>query len=59
MQIEVDLKRNNCHYEQCRHYEDGMCLNDKARRDCLDIALAVLCIEDKFDVEREIGTDNN
>lgn len=44
MQIEIDLKRNDCHFDQCRNYEDGKCLNDEDRKGCVEIAMAVLCI---------------
>ena len=54
MQIKIDLKGNNCHFEQCRHYEDGKCLSDEARKDCLDIALAVLCINDEVANEKRL-----
>lgn len=47
MQIETDITKNNCHFEQCRNYHEGKCLNGKARKDCLEIALAVLCATEK------------
>lgn len=47
----LDLKGNKCRYENCRHYYNGKCLDKRARKDCLEIALAVLCIdmEDKHE----------
>lgn len=47
LNLEINLRENKCRFEQCVHYEDGECLNDAARKNCLDIALAVLCCEDK------------
>lgn len=41
----IDLKSNNCNFEQCQNYEDGKCLNKDDRRNCLEIAMAVLCID--------------
>lgn len=51
-QIRIDLKENNCRFEQCRYFDNGKCLNDDARKMCLDIAFAVLCIDMETDDER-------
>ena len=47
MQVNINIEKNNCQFEQCRYYEDGICLSDEARRDCVEIATAVLCISDE------------
>lgn len=59
MQVDIDIAKNNCHFEQCRHYLDGECQNNEARKDCIEIAVSVLCIEDILDDKREDRTDNN
>lgn len=52
MTVEIDLKSNKCNFPECRHYEQGECCDKKSRKDCLDIALAVLCLnEDIADEE--------
>lgn len=44
MRVDIDIKNNRCDFEQCVHHYDGICINNQARKDCLEIALAVLCI---------------
>lgn len=43
--ISENIKSNKCQFEQCRNYEDGYCLNDEDRKNCIEIATAVLCID--------------
>lgn len=54
MRIKVDLKGNSCQFEQCVNYYEGICLNDQARKDCLDIALAVLCVNKEVANEKRL-----
>lgn len=49
MQIETDLTKNHCQYKKCRHWNEGKCLNAKARKDCIDVALAVLFAREKIE----------
>ena len=56
-QIRIDLKENNCRFEQCRHFDNGKCLNDDARKMCLEIAFAVLCIDTEINNERISSED--
>lgn len=49
MQIEVDVTKNDCNYEQCRYFAYGKCHSRRARKDCLEIALAVLCLNEVID----------
>ena len=42
MQIDVDITKPDCQYKECRYWRDGKCINDNARKECLDIALSVL-----------------
>ncbi len=46
MIIETDLKSNECHFENCIHFEDRMCRDRESREYCIEIALAVLCADD-------------
>lgn len=46
MLIEIDTTKNDCRYEYCKHYDEGKCLDDNARKDCLEIAMAVLCVSE-------------
>ena len=53
MQGKINLKSNKCNFKECRNYEDGQCLNEKDREFCLEVALAVLCLnEDDITDER-------
>ena len=47
MLVNIDIKSNKCNFEQCRYFDAGVCLNDEARKDCVEIATAVLCINDE------------
>ena len=47
--VEIDYKSNRCNFPECIHYESGICADMKARKDCLDIALAVLCLNNEED----------
>lgn len=44
VRVDIDIKNNKCDFENCVHHHDGICINNQARKDCLEIALAVLCI---------------
>ncbi len=44
MEINIDVKSNKCNFEYCRNHKDGECQDKKARKDCLEIALSVLCV---------------
>lgn len=45
MLINVDLTSMECHFENCRYYENGMCLDKESREYCIEIALATLCAD--------------
>ena len=45
MQVNVNIGSNRCDYEFCIFFDEGRCRNKEARRECLEIATAVLCIE--------------
>jgi hypothetical protein len=44
MRINLEIPKDDCDFEFCRYFEDGKCLSESARKDCLEIALAVLCV---------------
>ena len=52
MLVDLNINNNKCQFEHCRHFENGECLDDKARKDCVDIAMAVLCIKDEVKNEQ-------
>ena len=54
MVAEIDLKSNECGFPECRHYEQGTCNSKEHRKECIDIALSVLCIDEVID-ERDDG----
>nr|DAI88273.1 MAG TPA: hypothetical protein [Caudoviricetes sp.] len=45
MKVDIDLQSNKCNFPECQEYEDGVCTSEEHRKDCLDIALAVLCLD--------------
>lgn len=46
MLVNININDNKCNYVECVHYLDGECQDDAARKDCIDIAKGVLCIEE-------------
>ncbi len=46
MRIEADLASMKCHFENCIHYEEGICRDKESREYCIEIALAVLCADE-------------
>ena len=52
VRVDINIKSNKCDFEQCVNYHDGICFNDQARKDCVDIATAVLCIKEVTDEGR-------
>lgn len=57
MNIKVDINDNRCNFEQCRYYENHICLDEKARRECLGIAFDVLCVDTEKIDEWKCGKD--
>ena len=50
LNVKVDLNDKHCNFVNCVHYENGVCRNKESRKDCVEIAMAVLCInEDESD----------
>lgn len=35
-----------CNFTTCRYNKDGSCQNEEARKECVEIAKAVLCIKE-------------
>lgn len=46
MTIEANLASMECHFENCIHYEEGICRDKESREYCIEIALAVLCADE-------------
>ena len=34
-----------CHFKNCIHHADGYCHSEEHRKDCLEIALGILCMD--------------
>jgi hypothetical protein len=45
VRVDINIKSNKCDFEQCVNHYEGICLNKQARKDCVDIAIAVLCLD--------------
>ena len=45
MYAEIDIEHQKCKYPECRHYEDGVCNDENARKDCIAIAMAVMNVD--------------
>lgn len=52
MIIETDLASNECHFENCIHFEDQVCKDRESREYCIEIALAVLNVERETDGDK-------
>lgn len=46
MVINFDEKSKKCNFSFCRCYENGTCTGSEERKLCLEIAFAVLGVED-------------
>lgn len=57
MLVNIETNGNRCNFEFCRHYLDGECQDEKARKECEDIAYAVLCIDVENEDERNDSKD--
>lgn len=44
LNIRIDTADNKCQYENCVNFDNGVCLSEESRKDCIEIALAVFCI---------------
>lgn len=47
----IDTETDRCNFPFCRFHVDGICHSEEHRKDCLDIALAVLCLDKKGEDE--------
>ena len=56
MTVEIDVKSNRCNFPECRHYVNGECTSEEHRKDCLEIAIAVLCLDKEIPDVRECET---
>ena len=37
---------NNCNLTTCRYNKDGKCTNQEKRKECVDVSMKVLCLEE-------------
>lgn len=49
LNIRIDTADNKCQYENCVNFDNGVCLSEESRKDCIEIALAVFCINKEND----------
>ena len=54
-----EKEKIRCNYEQCIHHEDGYCLDNNARRDCVEIALSVLCLNKEPECETTVEVNTS
>lgn len=40
------LSFNSCNLTTCRYNQDGQCTNKHARKECVELCVKVLCLED-------------
>lgn len=36
---------NKCNLASCRYNQNGICQNEDKRKECVEVAMAVLCLE--------------
>lgn len=40
-------KDNKCNFSTCRYNQDGICMNEAKRAECVEVCKRVLCLEDR------------
>ena len=45
MVINFDEKSDKCNFVECRCYDNGICRGEEERKNCLEIAFAVLGVK--------------
>lgn len=55
MTLEEFIKRMNnvndrkeCQVVSCRYNKDGICQNENKRKECVDVSMNVLCLEENY-----------
>lgn len=46
--------RNECHMASCRYNRNGICQNEDKRKECVDVSMSVLCLEDFDENNNEV-----
>lgn len=41
------MKKNKCNVTTCRYNQDGQCINEDKREECVEVSRKVLCLEDR------------
>lgn len=41
---------DKCNFASCRYNQDGICQNENARKECVEVARTVLCLENSKEV---------
>lgn len=47
-------ERNECHLASCRYNRNGICQNEDKRKECVDVSMSVLCLEDFDENNNEV-----
>lgn len=55
MVINFNEKSDKCNFTECRCYEDGICRGEEERKNCLEIAFAVLGVDNAKEDAAEKG----
>ena len=42
-------ERKECHLAYCRYNKNCICQNEDKRKECVDVSMKVLCLEDRED----------
>lgn len=48
-------KNNKCNFTSCRFNAEGICENEEAREDCVDMSRKVLCLDNEADMIKACG----
>lgn len=47
-------ERKECHVASCRYNSNGICQNEDKRKECVDVSMSVLCLEDFDENNNEV-----
>lgn len=47
----MQSNNNRCNFTSCQFNADGICENEEAREECVDMSRKVLCLEDEKNCE--------
>lgn len=49
--VNENFKNKRCDFIDCRYNQDRQCVNEGVRKECVEVSLKVLCLEDRGDNE--------